>query len=82
MAKSANAEDRADLALSLAMITKRLNPHDRRQAVSPAIQILKSAFETEKLADARGNVAWCLAPLAERLGPEQGRKFAQPWPKT
>jgi tRNA A-37 threonylcarbamoyl transferase component Bud32 len=76
--QSAKPEERANLAMCVAALAKRLNPSELLKSGCPEVHTLKAVFDKEKLGDARGKLAWGLAPLAERLGSEEAARICRP----
>ena len=72
--READKVARYDLTSSLAMLAKgwrKPGPSD----VWPIVQSLAAALKAEKDPERRGEIACALAPMAERLGPEQASRI-------
>ncbi len=78
LANEGGAEAPQALTNCLATIAKWLPSTELPVGENSVTQILRTAIEREKFADARANLAWGLAPLAERLGPAEAAKICRP----
>ena len=65
---------RRDLAAGLATLVRSWRK-PKASDVRPVVQSLAIALRAEKDPERRGRLAWALAPLAERLSPEESMRI-------